>query len=247
MSLRTYYNLLYIDVSDVLRPPGLDVLVLLVAALGSALVTIQPVTSPVVATRIALDPTLFAAALFLAVRGSAGMAYLIQSGIINVYLTYPIGKVPLAVLLVISRVFVPSFVVLAAPLVILSLLLSSVMLKGPEKVLGLYFGFFFQASLYGLLFLLFALRSRSQSTSGLLSVSAYFAYVALALILQAVGRSIGNDLATKVGEAMYLPEMVYSSYLSGGAESWQLLFVPSLVAFLFVLVVAYFSRRFEVV
>lgn len=238
---------MYVDVSDVLRPPGLDVLILLVAALGSALVTIQPVTSPVVATRIALDPTLFAAALFLAVRGSAGMAYLIQSGIVNVYLTYPIGKVPLAVLLIISRVFVPSLIVLAAPLVILTLLLSSVMLKGPEKALGLYLGFFFQASLYGLLFLLFALRSRSQSTSGLLSVSAYFAYVALALILQAIGRSIDNELVRKVGDAMYLPEMVYSSYMRGGVETWQILFVPTIVVFLFVLIVWYFSRRFEVV
>ncbi|MCX8195616.1 MAG: hypothetical protein N3F67_00805 [Acidilobaceae archaeon] len=247
MSLRTYYNLLYIDVSDVLRPPGLDVLVLLVASLGSALVTIQPVTSPVVASRIALDPTLFAAALFLAVRGSAGMAYLIQSGIINTYLTYPIGKVPLAVLLALSRVFIPSLLVLGAPLLILFLLLGSVMLKAPEKVFGMYTAFFFQASLYGLIFLFFALRSRSQSTSGLLSVSAYFAYTAIALILPAIGRSTGNETLTKVGEAMYLPEIIYSSYMRASVESWQILLVPSLVTILFIFVVIYFWRRFEVI
>lgn len=248
MSLRSHYHVFYIDLSDALRPPGLDVLLILVGALGAALVTIQPVADGAIASRIALDPTLFATALFLAVRGSAGVASLIQAGVMSLYLTYPLSKASLAVIIVISRVVLPSLLMLFIPITIISFLVPRVMLSSALDVLTIYSAFAFQAILYGLIFLFFAIRTRSQATSGLLSVAAYFAYVTVALILQAIGRSIGNESVRMFGEAMYFPEMVYRYYLNPQlVESWQLLLVPSAAMALFILIVIYFSRRFETI
>ncbi|MEM1868709.1 MAG: hypothetical protein QXU90_01190, partial [Acidilobaceae archaeon] len=83
-------------------------MILLVAMLGAIIVTIQPITNPVIATSTALEPTLFATVLFLAIRGASGVTWLIQSGIINVYISYPIPKISLILILILSRVLIPS-------------------------------------------------------------------------------------------------------------------------------------------
>ncbi|MEB3787662.1 MAG: hypothetical protein GSR78_02770, partial [Desulfurococcales archaeon] len=89
VQLRSLVELALVDSSDSLRPPGFDVMMIIIASLGAALATMQPISEPHVAARIILDPTLFAATLFLALRGSAGTAGLVQRGIAAVYLSYP--------------------------------------------------------------------------------------------------------------------------------------------------------------
>ncbi|MEM0491483.1 MAG: hypothetical protein QW784_03080 [Acidilobaceae archaeon] len=221
-------------------------MILLVAMLGAIIVTIQPITNPVVATSTALEPTLFATVLFLAIRGASGVTWLIQSGIINVYISYPIPKISLILILILSRVLIPSLLILASPLLIVSILLSNVMVKGIDEVLGLYLAYTYQAMLYGLLFLLIALRSKSQTTSGLISVALYFTYTALYVILVSIGRSIGSDTIRRIGESMYLPGIVYYSYLGQDMDIDQMLLVPIISLILILTTTIYFSRRFEV-
>jgi ABC-2 type transport system permease protein len=244
--LTRVYHILYIDISDVLRPPGLDVLVVLLAMLGAILVSIQPVTSPIIASRIALDPTLIATALFLAIRSSAGLATLIQSGILNLYLTYPIHRVTVAVVLLVSRVIIPSALILATPLVTILILLGSTLYRGLDVILGMYLAFLFQAVLYGSIFLLVAVRVKSQATSGILSVAAYFTYIALHLILTGIGGAIGSDVVRRVGEAMYLSDIAYYAYSNLDYEVWQLTLVPGLSILVILAYLTYMSRRFEV-
>jgi len=240
------YHVLYIDVSDVLRPPGLDVLVVLLAMLGAILVSIQPVTSPIIASRIALDPTLIATALFLAIRSSAGLATLIQNGILGVYLSYPIHKVAVAVMLFVSRVAIPSVLILATPLATILILLGPTLYEGLDVILGMYFAFLFQSALYGSIFILIAVMVKSQATSGVLSVAAYFTYTALHLILTGIGGAMGNDVVRRVGEALYLPDIAYYAYSNIDHEVWQLTLVPALTILVLVAYLAYMSRRFEV-
>jgi ABC-2 type transport system permease protein len=244
--LTRVYHILYIDISDVLRPPGLDVLVVLLAMLGAILVSIQPVTSPIIASRTALDPTLLATALFLAIRSSAGLATLIQSGILNLYLTYPIHRVTVAVVLLVSRVVIPSALILAIPLVTVLILLGSTLYRGLDVILGMYLAFLLQAVLYGSVFLLVAVRVKSQATSGVLSVAAYFTYIALQLILTGIGGAIGSDVVRRVGEAMYLPNIAYYAYSNLDYEVWQLTLVPGLSILVILAYLTYMSRRFEV-
>ncbi|MEM1758469.1 MAG: hypothetical protein QXE99_07020 [Acidilobaceae archaeon] len=221
-------------------------MILLVAMLGAIIVTIQPITNPVIATSTALEPTLFATVLFLAIRGASGVTWLIQSGIINVYISYPIPKISLILILILSRVLIPSLLILASPLLIVSILLSNVMVKGIDEVLGLYLAYTYQAMLYGLLFLLIALRSKSQTTSGLISVALYFTYTALYVILVSIGGSIGSDTIRRIGESMYLPGIVYYSYLGQDMDIDQMLLVPIISLILILTTTIYFSRRFEV-
>ncbi len=244
--LTRVYHILYIDMSDALRPPGLDVLVVLLAMLGAILVTIQPITSPLIASRIAMDPTLIATALFLAIRSSAGLAMLIQSGVLNLYLSYPIHKATIAVILLISRVLIPSALILATPLVTVILLLGPTLYKGLEVILGMYLAFLFQAILYGSIFLLIAIRVKNQATGGILSVAAYFTYTALQLILTGIGGAMGSDVVRRLGEAMYLPDIVYYAYSFLDYEVWQLTIVPGLSVLAILTYLTYMSRRFEV-
>lgn len=244
--LSSFYHILYIDVSDTLRPPGLDILVLLLAILGAILVSIQPVTSPLIASRMVLDPTLLALALFLAIRSSAGLATLIQTGVINVYLSYPLSKATIALVLLISRVLIPSLLILAVPLATSIILLGPTMYKGLDVILSSYASFLLQSLLYGSLFILIAVRVRSQASSGILSVAVYFTYIALNLILSGIGSAIGNEILRKVGDSMFLPEIVYHAYTSGDYDIWQLALVPTLATTAMIAYLVYFSRRFEV-
>ncbi|MFN4046665.1 MAG: hypothetical protein ACK4H7_04925, partial [Acidilobaceae archaeon] len=172
-------HVMYIDLSDVLRPPGIDLLLVLVAALGTILVSIQPVTSPVLASMMALEPTLIALAIFLALRGAAGVTWLVQSGIMHVYLSYPVSRASIAMVLIASRVVIPSILILGIPLVAALILLGPTLIGGLDKVAVAYLSYIDQAALYGSLFLLIALRVKSQATSGLLSVALYFTYTAV--------------------------------------------------------------------
>ncbi len=243
--LARVYHILYIDLSDALRPPSLDVLVVLLAMLGAILVSIQPVTSPLIASRIALDPTLIATALFLAIRSSAGLATLIQTGVLSLYLTYPVHRATVALIILVSRVLIPSTLILATPLATVTILLGPTLYKGFDVILGMYIAFLFQAILYGGIFLLIAVIVKSQATSGVLSVAAYFTYTALHLILTGIGGAVGNELVRRIGESLYLPDIAYYAYSSPDYEVWQLTIVPGLAVLVLLAYLVYMSRRFE--
>ncbi len=238
-------HIMYIDLSDVLRPPGIDFLLVLVAALGAILVSIQPVTDPLMASMTALEPTLIALAIFLALRGAAGVTWLVQSGVMHVYLSYPVSRASIALILIVSRVIIPSLLIMGIPLVVVMILLSPVFIGGLEKVAVTYLSYIYQAALYGSLFLLIALRVKSQATSGLLSVAVYFTYTALHVILWSIGRSIGNEFLEKMGYAMYFPNIIYLVYTGSDYDLKQLFLVPLLATFTIIAVIYYMVRRFE--
>lgn len=238
-------HVMYIDLSDVLRPPGIDILLVLVAALGAILVSIQPVTDPVLASMLALEPTLVALAIFLALRGAAGVTWLVQSGIMHVYLSYPMSRALIALVLIVSRVIIPSSLILGVPLVVVLILLGPTLIGGLERVAVTYLSYIYQAALYGSLFLLVALRVKSQATSGLLSVAIYFTYTAMSTILGSIGRSIGSDSLKMLGDAMHLPSVIYAVYVGSDYDFKQLLLVPLLATLAVIAVIYYMVRRFE--
>ncbi|MCE4602343.1 MAG: hypothetical protein F7B18_04085 [Desulfurococcales archaeon] len=245
MGLRGLAELALVDSSDSLRPPGFDVMMVIIASLGAALATMQPISEPHVAARIILDPTLFAATLFLALRGSAGVAGLIQRGIVSIYLSYPVSRHSVYTAIVVSRVLLPAATLLSAPLLVAGLVLLPVVSVNPGYYILVFLAYLLQASMYGSFFLLAGLAAKSPGTASVVSITFYFAYNITMLILSAVGAAMGSNIVSGLADAMAFYYMVYRSLLGVGVEVWQLLLVPLLLLAMLLAGYVYFTRRFE--
>lgn len=241
------YSLLYIDASDTLRPPGLDALVLIVGALGAIIIVLQPFTSPAMMLHASLDPTLVATAIFLALRGAAGVTGLVQNGVMNVYMAYPLSRASIALVLIVSRVIAPAAIILGAPsFIVLFIMWPSV--KGSlDEFAASYLAYLAQAVFYGMVFTLIALRTKTPGSSGVLSVAFYFTYTVVGnVILGLIGRATGRQVLADIGDASYLPALV-TFYYAGGEDfdAWQFAMVPAAIVVLMAATLIYFMRRFE--
>ncbi|MCG2896305.1 MAG: hypothetical protein L7G95_03005, partial [Acidilobus sp.] len=92
MSLRRGLELLYLDLWDALRPPAFDIMLLVVAVLAGALTVMEPVTSAEasISPDNGLNPvylSLFVAVLYVALRGSSDLVNVVQSGVMQVYMS----------------------------------------------------------------------------------------------------------------------------------------------------------------
>lgn len=243
--LRRTASLLYLDSVEVFRPPGFDAMLLLISALGAALVVLQPVTSPVAAVRSALEPTLIAATLFLALRGAAGITGLIQEGVMNVYLSYPISRRWVALSIYASRVVMPSIILLSGPIAIVMVILWPVITRDLYGLAGMYTAYLIQAVFYGTLFALVAVNAKTPGTSGVISVTIYFVYNVASIILAVIGASTGSQLIIDLASSMLLYIAVYNYFTGVDVGPEQLVLVPAATLILFAAFIIYLSRRFE--
>ncbi len=74
MSVKRPFVLVVLDSLDSMRPPGFDIMMLVIAALGAVMATIQPASQSYILARLVLEPTLFTVALFLRLRGLSALA-----------------------------------------------------------------------------------------------------------------------------------------------------------------------------
>ena len=245
MRPRRLASLARIDISDSLRPPGFDIMLLVVSILGAALVAIQPLTSPHTAAAIILNPTLFATSIFLALRSAGGITSLIQSGLAQVYMSYPVSRIQLLLVLLASRILAPALTLMSAPLLVAAAILYPVVSGDPWGYLVMFSAYLGQAVLYGLAFTLISLRARSPGTAAIASITFYFAYTVSSILLATLSPALRRPILGEVADAMSL-YVVVNRYLGGAqVEAWQLALVPSVIAILFSAVLVYFSRRFE--
>ncbi|BAN90670.1 hypothetical protein [Aeropyrum camini] len=235
-----------VDLMDTLKPPGLDVLVVIVGSLASVLVVIQPFTSASYMLSYALDPTLFAATIFLALRGAAGITGMMENGLLQLLASYPVNRLHLAIALYTSRVLVPSLVILGAPTIAVAIVMLPVAIGSPVEYLSTFLAYTVQAVMYGSFFMLIALATRSPGTSGILSVAFYFAYIVVAsTLLYLLGRVTGSQILVDLGTASYLPGVVVLYYGGGEIQPWQPLLVPLLALAAASSALSYFTRRLE--
>ncbi|MEB3774629.1 MAG: ABC transporter permease [Desulfurococcales archaeon] len=243
--MRSIVNLVVIDSSDSLRPPAFDIMMIIISSLGAALATIQPISEPHVAARIILDPTLFAATIFLALRGSAGIAGLIQRGIMDVYLSYPVSRRSVFLIIYISRVVLPAGTLLVSPLLVAAIVLFPVVSRDPASYIIVFAAYLVQAVMFGSIFLLLGLVARSTGSASVASITVYFAYNITSLLLSIIGTTLRSDSMTSLADAMSFYYMVYRSMLGVEVELWQFLLVPAIILLVILAGYIYFTRRFE--
>ena len=242
-------HLALLDGLDSMRPPGIDVMMLVIAALGGILAGIQPLTASYAAARIVLDPTLFTVSLFLALRGSAGIAQLVSSGVIEVYLSYPVSRRTVALALLASRIIVPAASLLAIPLVVAGILLYPVIAGDPAGYAIVYLGYLAQSLLYGFTFALIAVASKNSGVASVASITFYFAYNVVWIIGQALGDRVPALL--ELARALYYNYVAYRYAIARatGAPLEVTLAEATLVPLALLALAAaftlYMERRFE--
>lgn len=247
---RKILSLIVLDSLDSLRPPGFDVMMLVIAALGAVMATIQPATQSYILARLVLEPTLFTVALYLGLRGASGLASLVREDIIAVYLSYPVSRMGVAFSILASRVVIPAFALLGLPSLIAGIILYRVVVGDPLAYLAVFTGYFIQALLYGVVFLFIALTTRSSGTASVLSITFYFAYNVIWLLIQSLAPSLGS-WADEVALAMQFQRVAYFAVLHHEGLSpsrvtlGEYLFVPILIIVFLALLIVYFDRRFE--
>lgn len=243
-------SLVVLDSLDSMRPPGFDVMMLVIAALGAVMSTIQPASQSYVLARMVLEPTLFTVALYLALRGASGVAGLVREQIIEVYMAYPISRLGVLAAIVASRVVIPAVMLLALPITIAGILVYPVVVRDPSSYLLVFSGYLVQSLLYGIVFILIAVAAKNTGTASVLSITFYFAYNVVWLIIQSLSAGLG-EWAQHLEHGMMFQRVTYFTALErAGLPSTPLsaidyLMVPATIAAAAAVFTAYFTRRFE--
>ena len=245
--LRPLIELIVMDSYDSLKPPAFDIMLVVIGVLGATLAALQPITDPKTAARAILEPTLFTASLFLALRGSAGITDLLRSGVLQVYMSYPLPRLSVLAAILASRIVVPAAILLSLPLIVAAVLLAPVVARDPVGYIVVYLAYLLQAMFYGMAFAAIALNSKSPGVSSVGSITFYFAWNVVSLILGILGLSMANDFMVRVGDAMGFQNMVYRALEGFDVATWQLLLVPAAALLITTYMIYYFTRRFEVV
>ncbi len=238
-----------LDGLDSMRPPGIDIMMLVIAALGGILAGIQPLTASYAAARIVLDPTLFTVSLFLALRGSAGLAQLVSSGLVEVYLSYPVSRRTVALALLASRIIVPAASLLAIPLIVTGILLYPVVAGDPWGYVIVYLGYLIQSLLYGTAFALIAVASKNSGVASVASITFYFAYNVVWIIGQAIGDRVPALL--EVAKSIYYNYVAYRYAIARATAAplevtlLEATLVPLVTLALAAAFTLYIERRFE--
>ncbi len=238
--------LVAMDAAETLRPPGFDVMLLIVSSVGAALAAIQPLTDPIAVANAALDPVVvFAASLYLAMRVSSGIALLASTGVLQLYLSYPLSRLEVAAALLVSRVLAPSLTLVGAPLAVAALVMPGAVAQGPLDYVAQYLAYTLYLALFGVAFAIIALASKSPGTSSVGSLTFFFLYSGLYILLSLASVSLGEPLLRRVAEAMLFYRVTGYALSGLHVEAWQLLLVPGLTALLVLAYLWYFARRFE--
>jgi len=250
LSIRRSLELLYLDLWDALRPPAFDIMLLVVAALGGALSVLQPITSPVEAlspefTFSSAQLALFVTAIYIAIRVSSDFVNIIQGGIMQVYMSYPLSRGSVASVLYVTRSLLPAVILLGVPAAVTAIVLYPVVLKGPAEYLAMWLSYLLQSQFYGIIFLVLASRFRSTGTAIVASISFYFGYVAISGVLYLIGFLDNIQSLIDASNAMGFYYVAYYGLTGQSFPAWEYLVVPLLYVVLLVLYFYYFERRFE--
>ncbi len=240
--------LIALDSAESLRAPAFDVMLLVVSGIAAALASIQPVSNPAALADAALDPAVvFAVSLYLAMRASSGLAALANSGVMQVYLSYPLSRVEVALALYLSRILFPVLLLVGAPLVVAAAVAPGVVASNIAAYVAAYLSFVVYLVFLGTLFALIALVTRSTGTAAVASLAAYFLYGGVSLLLNVMAASRGSQLLHRLAMAMSF-YMVVSMKLQSpsiAVEAWQYLLVPLLLTAFLAAYIAYMKWRFE--
>ena len=246
MSSGKTLKLAILDMLESLKPPTFDIMLIIISAIGASLSALQPLSNSVIVAENILDPLVyFTVTLYLAMRVSSGIAELVEDGIIEVYLSYPIDRVSLAISIFVSRILVPTLILVGAPLLVASIILYKVVMTNIVGLLEVYGAYVIIITMYGLVFAIVALAVKSSASAAALSMTFAFLYMGLGLILPMIASSTGKMILVKFSQALNFNVLV-SNYLEGApADLWQLLIVPSLLIILYIIYLAYFKYKFE--
>ncbi|MDP8002984.1 MAG: hypothetical protein ACP5I6_05930 [Caldisphaera sp.] len=245
MSFKKSWELILVDLWDSLRPPGFDIMLILVGAMSGILSVLEPVTTPPAVANAVLGATLFVTSLYLALRASSDVVNLVQTGVMPLYLTYPISRRNTAIVLYLTRVFLPSIMLLGIPAIVSGVMLYPVIDKNIFEFFVMWLAYLLQAQLYGSIFVLTANKTKSTGTAAVISITGYFGYTASSLILSLIGNLDNIAVLTKIANAMGIYNVVYDILNKISTPVWEILIVPTIFIILFVSYLLYFIRRYE--
>ncbi|MCE4628359.1 MAG: hypothetical protein F7C34_04335 [Desulfurococcales archaeon] len=240
--------LAYLDFSDTLRPGIFDALVVTMSLVGVVLSYLEYFgSSPALAMSI-LSPTLLATALYLALRSSAGLAHMAEDRVIDVYLSYPLGRSIVAGVLLVSRVLVPASLIILLPALAAGVVYSPLVGSEALHYLEMIGAFIVQAVFYGLMFSVIALFARRGSAASIISLLTYFVYNILGVILSNLAES-PESLMYKLSRSMSFYLVVYQRLtgvsIASPPGTLELCFVPCLSLALAAGFIAYFRGWYE--
>jgi len=239
------WKLLSIDLWDSLRPLGFDIMLILVGAVSGVFSVLQPITTPANAANSVLGIIIFITALYLALRASSDLVNLTQAGVMRVYMTYPISRRNVSLILYFSRVFIPSIILLGIPAIVTGVMLYPVVGRNLLNYVAVWLAYILQVQLYGSIFVLTSTQTKSSGTAAVMSIVGYFAYVATSLILSLIGSIDNIKLLTQISTSMEFYNSVYYKITGAVISNWELVVSPIVFVVLFLSYVIYFARRFE--
>ncbi len=248
-SVKRLLLLSYLDLSDSLKPPVFDLMVFTITFMSVLIAYIQLYSS---STSLALNlfgPVLLATALYLSLRSSSGIAYLISTRQIEAYMAYPISRRSVGIALYVSRVLTPSILLILLPALAAGTVYYPLIRSEGLDYTVMAGAFIVQALFYGSVFALIAIATKNSGSASILSLVFYFTYNITALILAAISTSF-QSILYKLSQAMSFYLVVYQylvtpkgSLLHPGPA--EFLFVPLATIIVTLGILEYMARRFE--
>ncbi len=250
MSSRRAIELLYLDLWDALRPPAFDIMLLIVAVMAGSLTVLQPVSTGLsaIAPSNGFNPvymSLFVTTLYIALRSSSDLVNIVQGGIMQVYMSYPVSRRLVAAVLYLTRSLSPAIVLLGLPALVMGVILYPVVLKDPAQYLAMWASYLLQSQMYGAFFLLISTRLKSPGAAMVASVSFYFGYIAFSTLLGLLGIMDGIELYLRISNAMGFYYATYYYMTPTGEPLWTLFVVPAMYVAFMAAYFIYLDRRFE--
>ena len=240
--------LAYLDFSDSLRLGLFDAVIFIFTFVGVLLAYLEYYGSSASLAMSILSPTLLATALYLALRSSAGIAHMAGEGVLDIYLTYPLSRPVIAMVILVSRVFVPALIIIGLPALAASIVYYPLIKSETLKFLEMLGAFLLQAIFYGVSFSVIALLAKRGGTASILSLLYYFTYNILSVILSNLS-STYESLTYKISRAMSFYLVTYQHVNPPSIVTppswWEALLVPGLTLLLGGVFILYFTRWYE--
>ena len=250
MAIRRAVELLYLDLWDALRPPAFDIMLLVVSVMAGALTVMEPVSSGLaaIAPSNGFNPvymSLFVTTLYIALRSSSDLVNVIQGGVMQVYMAYPVSRRAVAAVLYVTRSLIPAVTLLGLPGLIAAIILYPIVMRDPLNYLVMWGAYLLQSQMYGAAFLLISSRLRSPGAAMVASVSFYFGYVAASTFIGLIGIMDGLEYLLRLSNAMGFYYALYYWLNNAGEPLWTIFVVPALYVAFMASFFVYMVRRFE--
>ncbi len=240
-----FKTLASMDLEDISRPPVYDILVFVSGLLGGLYASITPRAT---AISLAIDVSnipLIIAIIYLAVRGAAGVASLIVNGIFQLYLSYPVSRRTITTVLVLTRILVPSIIIVGAPILIASIMQFNVVSRDVARFLAVFGGRILYLYFIGIVFLLIALASKRTMLAGALSIVFFFAYVSINGIFNMLYFILGNEVFLRISQCLMFSDTLNNYLIGLNVPYWTLIPLPVTAVILTILLYIYVEKRFE--